>query len=129
MGKPAARAGDSAIHDSPHCHAPVHMVGGKSPQPVAHPPQPIPFVIGCTTVRIGGKQALRVNDQTAPCSPPGCVPGIPGKVAQGSVSVRIGGMPAARVTDIVSFPGCVTAIASPMGKVMGPGAPSVLIGG
>jgi uncharacterized Zn-binding protein involved in type VI secretion len=105
------------------------MVGGKSPQPVAHPPQPIPFVIGCTTVRIGGKQALRVNDQTAPCSPPGCVPGIPGKVAQGSVSVRIGGMPAARVTDIVSFPGCVTAIASPMGKVMGPGAPSVLIGG
>jgi hypothetical protein len=129
MGKPAARLGDNALHDAPHCHAPVHFVGGRTPQPVPHPPQPIPFVTACTNVNIGGKRALRVNDQTAPCSPPGCTPGIPGKVVQGSASVRIGGMPAARVTDMVSFPGCAAAIPSPTGKVMGPGSTNVMIGG
>lgn len=128
MGNPAARVGDNAIHDAPHCHAPVHSVSGPTPQPVAHPPQPIPFVMGCTNVNIGGKQALRVNDPTAPCSPPGCVQGIPGKVLQGSTTVRIGGMPAARVADMVSFPGCATVIASPTGKVMPPGATNVTIG-
>ena len=128
MGKPAARVGDNAVHDAPHCHAPVHSTG-RVPQAVPHPPQPIPFIMGCVTVNIGGKPALRVNDQTAPCQPPGCVPGIPGKVMMGSATVRIGGVPAARVTDVVSFPGCVTAIPSPTGKVMGPGAPNVMIGG
>jgi hypothetical protein len=38
-------------------------------------------------------------------------------------------VPAARVTDVVSFPGCVTAIPCPTGKVMGPGSPTVMIGG
>jgi hypothetical protein len=47
----------------------------------------------------------------------------------GSATVRIGGVSAARVNDVVSFPGCVTAIPSPTGKVLGPGAPNVMIGG
>jgi uncharacterized Zn-binding protein involved in type VI secretion len=127
MRGPAARMGDNALNDGYHCHAP-HPTG-MTVSPIPHPPLPIPFVGGCQTVRIGGKPALRVNDQTGPCLLGGCAPGSPARVAIGSMSVRIGGMPAARVTDIVSYPGCVVGIASPMGKIIGPGSTTVIIGG
>jgi uncharacterized Zn-binding protein involved in type VI secretion len=120
--------GDTALNDKPHCHG-GHIAGGQMIA-VPHAPTPIQFTGGCMTVNIGGQPALRVNDQTAPCVLAGCsVPSSPAKVAIGSASVRIGGMPAARVSDLVSYPGCVTVVPSPTGKVQGPGCPTVMIGG
>jgi uncharacterized Zn-binding protein involved in type VI secretion len=125
----AARIGDSVMHDAPHCHAPIHPPA-PVPTPLPHPPQPIPIVgAGCATVLIGGLPAARLTDMTAPCVPPGCVPGGPGTIARGSATVLIGKLPAARVGDLVSFPGCVAPIPSPTGKVVSPGCPKVLIGG
>jgi uncharacterized Zn-binding protein involved in type VI secretion len=46
----------------------------------------------------------------------------------GSPTVLIGGMPAARVGDKTMHAGCVAPIPSPMGNIMPPGAPTVMIG-
>jgi uncharacterized Zn-binding protein involved in type VI secretion len=80
-------------------------------------------------VNIGGMPAARVGDRTLPCAPPGCIPAGPGTVARGSATVTIGGQFAARVGDIVSFPACIGPIPSTTGKVLGPGCPTVTIGG
>ena len=47
----------------------------------------------------------------------------------GSTTVLIGGKPAARVGDMVAFASCVAPIPSPTGKILPPGAPTVIIGG
>jgi uncharacterized Zn-binding protein involved in type VI secretion len=57
------------------------------------------------------------------------VPGGPGMVIMGSTTVMIGGLPAARVGDPTTHPTCVAPIPSPMGKIMPPGCPTVMIGG
>ncbi|MGI6853546.1 PAAR domain-containing protein [Mesorhizobium sp. 1B3] len=124
----AARMGDLIKQDAPHCHAPIHPAA-LVPAPAPHPALPLPIVKGCPTVLIGNLPAARVTDQSTPCVLPSCVPGGPGMIAKGSSSVMIGGMPAARVNDITSHPACVAPIPSPVGKVMPPGCPTVIIGG
>ncbi|HIN39092.1 MAG TPA: PaaR repeat-containing protein [Flavobacteriales bacterium] len=85
-----------------------------------HPPFPPRGSVGpgVPTVLIGGKPAMVVGDTFLPhCAPMlGC---HPGSVIKGSLTVLIGGKPAARVGDQIS---CGSTI-------MGPGVPTVLIGG
>ena len=66
---------------------------------------------------------------TAPCTLPGCIPNGPGIIAKGSATVLIGGLPAARINDLTTHPGCVAPIPGPVGKILPPGCPTVLIGG
>ena len=73
--------------------------------------------------------ASRSIDMTVPCLLPGCVPAGPGIITMGSATVLIGGLPAARLNDMTAHASCVAPIPSPTGKIVGPGAPTVLIGG
>ncbi len=128
MGKPAARMTDLVLQDAPHCHAPIHPPA-LVPTPVPHPALPLTIIKGQPTVLIGNMPAARLTDTTTPCLLPGCVPGGPGMISLGSATVLIGGMPAARVGDMTAHMSCVAPIPSPVGKVLPPGCPTVLIGG
>jgi uncharacterized Zn-binding protein involved in type VI secretion len=57
------------------------------------------------------------------------VPGGPGMIMKGSLTVLIGKMPAARIGDMTNHPTCVAPIPSPVGNILPPGCPTVLIGG
>lgn len=129
MGQPAARVGDLVRQDSPHCHAPIHPPA-PVPTPAAHPALPLAIVgPGVPNVLIGGQPAAVLGDLTVPCLLPGCVPGGPGTLTKGSSSVLIGKRPAVRVNDLTSHFVCVAPIPAPVGKVLPPGCPTVLIGG
>lgn len=129
MGQPAARLGDMIKQDTPHCHAPIHPPA-PVPTPVPHPGLPLTLVSSCvSTVLIGKSPAATVTSGSTPCTLPGCVPAGPGMVAMGSTTVLIGKLPAARLNDMTSHPSCVAPIPSPVGKVIGPGCATVLIGG
>jgi len=128
MGKAAARVGDMMKQDAPHCHAAIHPPA-PVPTPMAHPAMPLAIVKGASTVTIGNQPAARVTDTSVPCMLPGCVPGGPGMVAVGSGTVFIEKLPAARVGDMTSHTSCVAPIPSPVGKILPPGCPTVLIGG
>jgi len=128
MAYPAARAGDQVLHDAPHCHAPIHP-SAPVPKAAAHAPQPLATFGGSINVNIGGSPALRVGDKTAVCAPATCIPSSPGSILRGSASVNVNGQPLARIGDTVSFPGCAGPIPCPTGKVIGPGCPTVMIGG
>ncbi len=67
---------------------------------------------GVPTVMIGGKPAA-VATSMAVCTGP------PDSIAKGSATVLIGGMPAARVGDTCAHGGAI----------VGPGVPTVMIGG
>ncbi|MRG73641.1 hypothetical protein GH722_17900 [Alphaproteobacteria bacterium HT1-32] len=125
---PAARLGDMIKQDAPHCHAPIHPAA-PVPTPAPHPGLPLAIIKGAGTVMIGGPPAARVMDQSAPCMLPGCVPGGPGMIMKGSATVIIESMPAGRLNDMTSHPSCVAPIPAPVGKVIGPGCPTVMIGG
>ena len=124
----AARLGDQILQDAPHCHAPIHPAA-PVPTPTPHPALPLAILKGQPTVLIGGQPAARVSDMSAPCLLPGCVPGGPGMISQGSATVLIGGLPAARVGDMTAHTACVAPIPSPVGKILPPGCPTVMIGG
>ena len=124
----AARMGDLVKQDAPHCHAPIHPAA-LVPTPAPHPAMPLAIVGGLPTVMIGKKPAARMTDMTVPCMLGGCVPGGPGMILKGSATVFIGSLPAARVNDISMHASCVAPIPSPVGKVMPPGCPTVMIGG
>jgi uncharacterized Zn-binding protein involved in type VI secretion len=128
MGQPAARISDQVLQSAPHCHAPIHPAA-LVPTPLPHPPMPLPILSGAPTVMIGGMPAARLSDQTQPCLIPACVPGGPGIIAQGSATVMIGGMPAARAGDMTNHPACVGPIPGPIGQILPPCCPTVLIGG
>ena len=101
MGKPASVVGDMTVCPlATPGTPPIPHVGG----PVIGP--------GCLTVVIGGRPAAVVGDSTF------CV-GPPNKIVMGSTSVMIGGKPAARVGDTTAHGG----------TIMGPGVPTVIIGG
>jgi uncharacterized Zn-binding protein involved in type VI secretion len=121
--------GDRIKQDAPHCHAPIHPPS-PSPTPVAHPALPLE-IVGLTipTVKIEGQAAAVVGSMSKPCMLPSCVPNGPGVISKGSSTVFHMGMPAARVNDLTSHAGCVAPIPSPTGKVLPPGATSVIIGG
>lgn len=125
----AARVGDMIKQDAPHCHAPIHPAA-PTPTPVPHPALPLTILPpGCPTVMIGGMPAARMADMTGPCMLPSCIPAGPGMIAKGSATVMIGSMAAARVNDLSSHLSCVAPIPSPVGKIMPPGCPTVMIGG
>jgi uncharacterized Zn-binding protein involved in type VI secretion len=124
----AARLGDMIKQDAPHCHAPIHPPA-PVPTPSAHPGLPLAIIKGEFTVLIGSQPAARLTDTSAPCILPGCVPGGPGMVALGSATVLIGNMPAARVNDMTAHTSCVAPIPGPVGKILPPGCPTVMIGG
>jgi uncharacterized Zn-binding protein involved in type VI secretion len=50
-------------------------------------------------------------------------------ISKGSSTVLIGGLPAARVNDLTLHAVCVAPIPSPVGKILPPGCPTVMIGG
>ena len=124
----AARMGDMLKQDAPHCHAPIHPAA-PVPTPTPHPAMPLAIIKGQPNVMIGGKPAARMTDMSAPCMLAGCVPGGPGMIMKGSATVFIGGLPAARVGDMSMHPACVAPIPSPVGKILPPGCPTVMIGG
>lgn len=129
MGMPAAVMGDNVLQDIPHCHAPIHPPA-PSPTPLPHPPMPLQIISNTSTnVMIGNKPAATVTSQTMNCIIPSCVPGGPGIVTKGSGTVLINNKPAARVGDMTSHAACVGPIPCPTGKIIPPGAPTVLIGG
>jgi uncharacterized Zn-binding protein involved in type VI secretion len=70
-----------------------------------------PIMLGCFTVLVMNMPQARIGDMHI------CV-GPPGTVALGSPTVLVGGQPAARVGDSTAHGGVV----------VGPGAPTVLIG-
>jgi uncharacterized Zn-binding protein involved in type VI secretion len=127
MGQPAARLGDMIRQDTPHCHAPIHPPA-LVPTPVPHPGLPLAIIKGQPNVLIGNMPAARVSDTSAPCMLPGCLPAGPGMIAMGSFTVMIGNLPAARVNDMTAHASCVAPIPAPVGKVMPPGCPTVMIG-
>jgi uncharacterized Zn-binding protein involved in type VI secretion len=124
----AARVGDMVKQDSPHCHAPIHPPA-PVPTPIPHPGLPLPIISGVFNVLIGGQPAATVTSNTGPCLLPGCVPGGPGMVVKGSSKVLIGGLPAARVNDLTAHTSCVAPIPGPIGKILPPGCPTVIING
>ena len=125
----AARVGDMMKQDAPHCHAPIHPPA-PVPTPAPHPALPLAITgPGVPTVMIGKMPASVMNDMSAPCMLPSCVPNGPGMVAIGSTTVKIGKKPAARVDDLTKHTSCVAPIPSPVGKILPPGCPTVIIGG
>ncbi len=125
---PAARMGDMVLQDAPHCHAPIHPAA-PVPTPAPHPALPLTIIKGVPNVLIGNQPAATLTSMTTPCMLPGCIPAGPGMVAKGSATVLIGGLPAARVGDMTSHVSCVAPIPSPIGKILPPGCPTVMIGG
>lgn len=124
----AARLGDQILQDAPHCHAPIHPAA-LVPTPAPHPAMPLVIIKGQVNVLIGNMPAARATDLSQPCLLAGCVPGGPGMIAKGSATVFIGGLPAARVGDMTAHTACVAPIPSPVGKILPPGCPTVMIGG
>ena len=119
----AARLTDLVLQNGPHCHAPIHPI-----IPLPHPPLPLPIVTGCFTVFIGKLPAARISDITIPCVLPACIPAGPGVIALGGFKTLIGKMPAARLGDMTVHPSCVAPIPGPVGTVLGPCCPTVIIG-
>jgi len=125
---PAARMSDMVLQDIPHCHAPIHPPA-PVPTPLPHPALPLTILTACAmNVLIAGQPAATMGSGTKPCTLPGCVPAGPGLVVMGYPKVLIGGKPAARVGDPTAHASCVAPIPSPIGKIMPPGAPTVMIG-
>lgn len=124
----AARLGDQILQDAPHCHAPIHPAA-LVPTPSPHPAMPLAIVKGQPNVMIGNMPAARITDMSQPCMLAGCIPAGPGMISKGSATVFIGGLPAARVGDMTLHSSCVAPIPSPVGKILPPGCPTVMIGG
>ncbi|MBM76195.1 MAG: hypothetical protein CMK59_12400 [Proteobacteria bacterium] len=125
---PAVAMGDMMKQDAPHCHAPIHPPG-PVPTPTPHPGMPLAIMEGKPTVMVANKPAVTALSKSMPCMIPGCVPGGPGMVAKGSMTVKFAMMPAARINDMTAHTSCVAPIPSPVGKIMPPGQPTVMIGG
>jgi uncharacterized Zn-binding protein involved in type VI secretion len=78
---------------------------------------------------IGKKPAARVGDKTNDCMlvcPK--AKGGPGEIALGSFTVKIEGKFAARILDMTKHTQCVGPVPAPVGKIVGPGVPTVFIG-
>ncbi|MFH1467899.1 MAG: PAAR domain-containing protein [Pseudomonadota bacterium] len=130
MGMPGCIKGDMVLQTPPaHCHQPHPMGPAQVPVPVP-PAPPLKMNTSASKVKLCGKEACRVGDKTINCTLPGCPKpdGGPGEVALGSFTVKIEGKFAARFGDMTKHPGCVGPIPAPVGKVLGPGAATVMIG-
>jgi uncharacterized Zn-binding protein involved in type VI secretion len=129
MGQPASVMGGNVMQDVPaHCHNPGHPVGPGT-APIPHPALPLSITMNTSTnVLITSKPAVAVGSQTTQCMLPSCIPAGPGVVSMGSTTVLINNKPAGRLTDMTNHASCVAPIPSPTGKIVGPGAATVLIG-
>ncbi len=126
---PAARVSDQVLQSAPHCHAPIHPPA-PVPTPVPHPALPLPIMPpGAVSVMIGKMPAARTTDLTKICTLIPCVPAGPGLIVKASVTVMIQKLPAARAGDMTSHPSCVAPIPSPIGQILPPCCPTVMIGG
>jgi uncharacterized Zn-binding protein involved in type VI secretion len=115
------------LQNGPHCHAPIHPPAPPTTHP--HDPLPLPIVKGQPNVLIQGKPAARLLDITKICTLATCKPAGPGLLIATS-TVIIGGLPAARQGDMTAHPSCFLApIPMPLGKIIPPCCPTVLIGG
>lgn len=124
----AARTGDKVEQEGPHCHALIHPAA-LVPTAAPHPPMPLEILPASPNVKIGGAAAARATDKTQPCNIPACVPGGPGIISKGSGTVMINNLPAARVGDATAHAACVGPVPGPTGTIIGPGCPTVMIGG
>ena len=125
----AARQTDMMKQDAPHCHAPIHPPA-PVPTPTPHPGLPLAIVSSTVpTVKIGKMAAATVTSQSVPCRLPGCVPGGPGRGVKGAATVMIMKLPAARMNDMTAHTSCVAPIPGPVGKILPPCCPTVMIGG
>ncbi len=81
-------------------------------------------------VKIGGKKPIVVGDKSNDCNLPSCpkAAGGPGEVVMGSMKVKIEGKFAARILDTTQHAQCVGPVPAPVGKIMGPGIATVMIG-
>lgn len=128
---PAARLGDSIVAVDTHIIM-IPSPGGPVPTPLPHPYN-APISLGCSTnVMIEGKLAAVVGSSAmmvhAPQGGPFQVPPTgEGKVMIGSTTVMINNKPAARVGDTCMT--CNDPSPMPVGKIVPPGSPKVMIGG
>lgn len=130
MGMPASIKGDMVLQTPPvHCHQPHPMGPAQVPIPLPVAP-PLMMDTGAKKVKIMGKPAVRVTDKTKDDMLAGCPKpkGGPGEVAMGSMTVKIEGQFAARFGDMTKHTACTAPIPAPVGKILGPGAATVLIG-
>ena len=131
MGMPASVKGDMVLQTPPvHCHQPHPMGPAQVPIPLpVAPPLKMASPLA-KKVKIGGKPAVRVSDKTKADSIPGCpkAKGGPGEVALGSFTVKIEGKLAARFGDMTKHMSCMAPIPAPVGKILGPGCATVMVG-
>jgi uncharacterized Zn-binding protein involved in type VI secretion len=132
---PASIMGDKAPGICTHIVM-VPSPGGPVPTPLPHPYSGTILLDCATTVLIGGAPAAVVGSglqnipphvPTPPGTAPSVVPTNDGKVIMGSATVLIGGKPAARVGDTVAP--CTNSTPPGTATIVGPGVPTVIIGG
>jgi uncharacterized Zn-binding protein involved in type VI secretion len=133
---PAAVMGDKAVGVCTHIVLVPAPPGPPVPTPLPHPYSGT-IMLGCATnVLIGGKPAAVLGSglQNVPPhlpTPPGVGPAVPptndGRIMLGSATVLIGGRPAARVGDQAMT--CTNSTPPGTASIVGPGAPTVIIGG
>ncbi|MFQ3648030.1 MAG: PAAR domain-containing protein [Anaerolineae bacterium] len=128
---PAARLGDMIQAVDIHTVM-IPTPGGPVPTPLPHPFLAA-ITLNCSTnVLIGGAPAATLGSQAVmvhvPQGGPFQVPptGI-GQVVMGSTTVLINGKPAARMGDTCNT--CQDAGPAPLGRILPPCAPTVIIGG
>lgn len=135
---PASVLGDDAPGVCTHIVMVPAPPGSPVPTPLPHP-YTGKILAGCVTnVLIGGKPAAVLGSGlqnvpphiptppgTAPA--PGANPTNDGTVILGSGTVLIGGQPAARIGDTVSP--CTNSVPPGTASIVGPGVPTVVIGG
>ena len=129
----AAVMGDMVKQTGTHCHLPIHPPA-PTPTPAPHPGLPIAVtLLTWPNVMICNKPAATKLSMTAPMSPctPACPPLGMAMIKQGSGTVKIMNMDAARLQDPTDHPPCKAGAIPDAagGKVMGPGAPTVMVGG
>src|SRR5689334_11582346 len=134
---------DQCLITGTHCHAPHPCTGPGPPAPA--PGMGLPMILSLAfapTVIACNLPALTKNSMTAPMPchvpiPPGpfvpvCVPPVGvGRVNAGSGKVKICGQDAARLMDATAHMPCDNGVGQPSsgGKIMGPGAATVIVGG
>lgn len=124
--------GDMVVQTPPaHCHMiPGHPTpGGPVPMPVP-PAPPLKLMVNTSVnVMVGGQPFVTQLTMTTPCILPACTPAGPGQVQLGSMTVKVNMKAAGRMGDMTQHSTCVGPVPAPVGKIMGPGAPTVMVGG
>jgi uncharacterized Zn-binding protein involved in type VI secretion len=114
----------------------VPSLVGPVPTPLPHPYAANVTLACAMNVLIGGRPAAVLGSGLVMLPPhlpmpPGTAFGVPptndGKILRGSAMVLIGGRPAARIGDQAMT--CMTSTPPGTAAIVGPGVPTVIIGG